>query len=37
VDGAAGWATIGSCALQALIYTVLLIAAAMIDFYRRNL
>jgi hypothetical protein len=37
VDGAAGWAAVGNCALQALIYTALLIAAAMFDFYRRNL
>ena len=37
VDSAAGWAAIGSCAVQALIYTALLIAAAMFDFYRRNL
>jgi ABC-type transport system involved in multi-copper enzyme maturation permease subunit len=37
VDGAAGWSMIGACALQALLYTVLLVAAAMFDFYRRNL
>ena len=36
VDSAAGWAAIGR-AVQALIYTALLIAAAMFDFYRRNL
>jgi ABC-type transport system involved in multi-copper enzyme maturation permease subunit len=37
VDGAAGWSVIGNCALQAALYTALLIAAAMFDFYRRNL
>jgi hypothetical protein len=37
VDGAAGWAMIGVCVLQAMLYTVLLVAAAMFDFYRRNL
>ena len=37
VDSAPGWTAIGSCAVQALIYTALLIAAAMFDFYRRNL
>jgi hypothetical protein len=37
VNGAAGWDAIGSCALQALLYTALLVAAAMFDFYRRNL
>jgi ABC-type transport system involved in multi-copper enzyme maturation permease subunit len=37
VDGAAGWSAIGTCAVQAAIYTALLIAAAMFDFYRRNL
>jgi Cu-processing system permease protein len=37
VDGAAGWTVIMECALQALLYTALLIAAAMYDFYRRNL
>jgi hypothetical protein len=37
VDGAAGWSAIGICALQATVYTALLIAAAMFDFYRRNL
>jgi ABC-type transport system involved in multi-copper enzyme maturation permease subunit len=37
VDGAAGWPAIGDCAVQATIYTTLLIAAAMFDFYRRNL
>ena len=37
VDGAAGWHTVGNCALQALLYTALLVAAAMFDFYRRNL
>jgi hypothetical protein len=37
VDGAAGWAAVGACALQAALYTALLIAATMFDFYRRNL
>ena len=37
VDAPAGWAAIGACAVQATIYTALLIAAAMFDFYRRNL
>lgn len=37
VDSAAGWPAIGNCAVQATIYTALLIAAAMFDFYRRNL
>ena len=37
VDGAAGWATVASCAWQAMLYTSLLVAAAMFDFYRRNL
>ena len=37
VDGAAGWQALTNCALQTLIYTALLIAAAMFDFYRRNL
>lgn len=37
VDGAAGWPAIGACALQAIIYSALLVAAAMFDFYRRNL
>jgi hypothetical protein len=37
VDGAAGWSAIGTCAVLAAIYTALLIAAAMFDFYRRNL
>jgi hypothetical protein len=37
VDGAAGWLAVGNCAVQATIYTALLIAAAMFDFYRRNL
>lgn len=36
-DAAAGWPAIGSCALQAGLYSVLLVAAAMFDFYRRNL
>ena len=37
VDAAAGWHAIGNCALQTLVYTALLVAAAMFDFYRRNL
>ncbi len=37
VDGAAGWMTIGTQVLQALLYTTLLVLAAMFDFYRRNL
>ena len=37
VDGAAGWPAVGVCALQATLYTALLVAAAMFDFYRRNL
>ena len=37
VDAPAGWAAIGTCAVQATIYTALLIAAAMFDFYRRKL
>ena len=37
VDGAAGWTAVGACALQAALYATLLIAAAMFDFYRRNL
>jgi len=37
VDGAAGWPAIGSCVLQATLYTALLVSAAMFDFYRRNL
>jgi hypothetical protein len=37
VDGAAGWTTVGVCAIQTLLYTALLVAAAMFDFYRRNL
>ena len=36
-DAAAGWAAIGACAVQALLYAVLLAAAAMFDFYRRNI
>lgn len=37
VDGSGGWQALGNCAVQALIYTSLLITAAMFDFYRRNL
>ena len=37
VDGAAGWSAVGVCAVQAALYTALLAAAAMFDFYRRNL
>ncbi len=37
VDGAPGWPAVGICALQAALYTALLGAAAMFDFYRRNL
>ena len=37
VDGAAAWSVLGGCALQAAFYTALLGAAAMFDFYRRNL
>ena len=37
VDGAVGWPALGACALQAALYTTLLTAAAMFDFYRRNL
>jgi len=36
-DTAAGWGAIGSCAAQALLYSCLLVAASMFDFYRRNL
>ena len=36
-DAAAGWAAIGACATQAVLYVTLLVAAAMFDFYRRNL
>ena len=36
-DGAAGWTELGACAVQAVLYTALLGAAAMFDFYRRNL
>ena len=37
VDGTGAWPLLGNCALQAALYTVLLGAAAMFDFYRRNL
>jgi hypothetical protein len=37
VDATPGWPAVGLCAVQAAIYTALLIAAAMFDFYRRNL
>jgi hypothetical protein len=36
-DGMAGWPAIAACALQAALYVPLLVAAAMFDFYRRNL
>ena len=36
-DAAAGWSTVADCAAQALLYSSLLIAASMFDFYRRNL
>ena len=36
-DHAASWPALGANAVQALIYTVLLAAAAMFDFQRRNL
>ena len=37
IDGAASWLTLGANAVQAALYIVLLGAAAMFDFYRRNL
>ena len=37
VDSAASWQTLGANAVQASLYIVLLGAAAMFDFYRRNL
>lgn len=37
VDGAAPWPALGMLAAQTLLYTVLLGAATMFDFYRRNL
>ena len=37
VDSAASWQVLGANAVQALLYIVLLGAAAMSDFYRRNL
>jgi ABC-type transport system involved in multi-copper enzyme maturation permease subunit len=37
VDTAADWSALGACALQAALYTTLLVAATMFDFYRRNL
>ena len=37
VDNAAAWPALGANAAQALLYIVLLGAAAMFDFYRRNL
>ena len=36
-DAVAGWPVIAACALQALVYSALLVTAAMFDFYRRNL
>ena len=37
IDGAASWLTLGANAVQAALYIVLLGAAAMFDFSRRNL
>ena len=37
VDSTASWPALGANAVQASLYTVLLGAAAMFDFYRRNL
>jgi hypothetical protein len=37
VDSTASWLTLGANAVQAMLYIVLLGAAAMFDFYRRNL
>ena len=37
VNGTGAWPLLGDCALQAAVYTLLLGAAAMFDFYRRNL
>jgi ABC-type transport system involved in multi-copper enzyme maturation permease subunit len=37
VEAPAGWLAVGACAVASMIYTALLIAAAMFDFYRRNL
>ena len=37
VDGTGAWPLLGHCALQAALYSLLLGAAAMFDFYRRNL
>ena len=37
VDSTASWLTLGANAVQATLYIVLLGAAAMFDFYRRNL
>ena len=36
-DAVAGWSAVGSCAAQALLFTSLLVAASMFDFYRRNI
>ena len=36
-DHAAAWPVLAALALQTLLYIVLLVAAAMFDFYRRNL
>jgi hypothetical protein len=36
-DAAAGWSAVGSCATQVLLYSSLLVAASMFDFYRRNI
>ena len=37
VDATASWQALGENAVQALVYTALLAAAAVFDFYRRNL
>ncbi len=37
VDATASWQALGENAVQALLYTALLTAAAIFDFYRRNL
>lgn len=37
VDSPAGWQNLAGCAAEAFVYAALLIAAAMFDFYRRNL
>ena len=37
VDAAPGWPAVGACAVQSVVYMALMVAAAMFDFYRRNL